>query len=229
MKYLKIYTDFVKDMNELGDAERGRLFTAMLIYADTGIEPDFKGNERFLWGTAKKNIDSQRKSFDRKSAAGTASANERWNKEASGDNANGCQTMPNDANGCQKCQTHQEQEQEHEHEQEQEHKREKEIKEKEAPKAPDPFAEFAKYDPELLEKLEAFEEMRKKIRKPMTPHAKELIIRDLQKYDCSLWIPMIEQSIKNSWQGIFPLHQDRGKTANMLDGAYQMMAEWAHE
>ena len=71
--------------------------------------------------------------------------------------------------------------------------------------------------------------MRKKIRKPMTPHAKELIIRDLQKYDCTLWIPMIEQSIKNSWQGIFPLHQDRGKTANMLDGAYQMMAEWAHE
>ena len=63
MKYLKVFTDFVEDMKELGDAERGRLFTAMLEYAETGDEPALRGNERFTWGTAKKIIDKQRKSY----------------------------------------------------------------------------------------------------------------------------------------------------------------------
>ena len=34
MKYLKVFTDFADAMEELGDAERGRLFTAMLKYAE---------------------------------------------------------------------------------------------------------------------------------------------------------------------------------------------------
>lgn len=63
MKYLKVFTDFVKDMSELGEAERGRLFTAMLIYAESGDEITLRGNERFLWGTAKKQIDSQREAY----------------------------------------------------------------------------------------------------------------------------------------------------------------------
>lgn len=63
MKYLKVFTDFVKDMSELGEAERGRLFTAMLIYAESGEESSLRGNERFLWGTAKKQIDSQREAY----------------------------------------------------------------------------------------------------------------------------------------------------------------------
>lgn len=68
MKYLKVFTDFVGNMRQLGDAERGRLFTAMLEYASTGIEPDLRGNERFLWDTAKKNIDNQRDSYDTRCA-----------------------------------------------------------------------------------------------------------------------------------------------------------------
>ena len=64
MKYLKVFTDFVKDMSELGYAERGRLFTAMLIYASTGEETALCGNERFLWGTAKKQIDGQREAYE---------------------------------------------------------------------------------------------------------------------------------------------------------------------
>lgn len=64
MKYLKVFTDFVEDMGDLGDAERGRLFTAMLEYASSGAVPDLRGNERFLWRTAKKNIDNQRESYE---------------------------------------------------------------------------------------------------------------------------------------------------------------------
>ena len=65
MKYLKVFTDFLQDMEPLSFEERGRLFSAMLQYADNGTEPEMNGNERFLWGTAKKQIDAQRESYER--------------------------------------------------------------------------------------------------------------------------------------------------------------------
>ena len=54
---------------------------------------------------------------------------------------------------------------------------------------------------------EAFEEMRKKIRKPMTEYAKKLILKKLStlKDDPN---EILEQSIMNSWQGIFPLRKE---------------------
>ena len=63
MKYLKIFTNFMLDMEPLSFDERGRLFTAMLMYAENGTEPGLIGNERFLWGTAKKQIDAQSDSY----------------------------------------------------------------------------------------------------------------------------------------------------------------------
>jgi hypothetical protein len=45
-------------MEPLSDAEKGRLFDAMLLYAETFEEPaDFAGNERFTWPAAKQWID----------------------------------------------------------------------------------------------------------------------------------------------------------------------------
>lgn len=38
-----------------------------------------------------------------------------------------------------------------------------------------------------------------------TPHAKELILKDLHKHDLKTAISMLEQSIKNGWQGVFEL------------------------
>lgn len=58
MKYLKIWTSFFDLIGQLQYDEIGRLFEAMLIYADSGNEPDnFDGNERFLWPVAKQQID----------------------------------------------------------------------------------------------------------------------------------------------------------------------------
>lgn len=58
MDYLKVWTSFREVIAPLGDAEKGRLFDAMLTYAETGEEPsEFKGNERFLWPVAKQDID----------------------------------------------------------------------------------------------------------------------------------------------------------------------------
>lgn len=56
MKYFRIPVSFAGDVASLSDKERGRLFKAMLQYAETGIEPELRGNERFLWETAKANM-----------------------------------------------------------------------------------------------------------------------------------------------------------------------------
>lgn len=58
MKYLKVWTSFREVMEPLSDAEKGRLFVMMLIYAESFTEPaDFAGNERFIWPAAKQLID----------------------------------------------------------------------------------------------------------------------------------------------------------------------------
>lgn len=58
MKYLKVWTNFRESLAELGDDEIGRLFLAMLSYAESGECPSsFPGNERFLWPAARNMID----------------------------------------------------------------------------------------------------------------------------------------------------------------------------
>lgn len=59
MKYLKIWVDFKGVIEMLSDAEKGRLFVAMLDYAGTGQEPlEFIGNEAIVWGAARRDIDN---------------------------------------------------------------------------------------------------------------------------------------------------------------------------
>ena len=72
MKYLKVWVDFKEVIAILTDAEKGRLFDAMLDYAGTGQEPsDFAGNECFLWGVAKRDIDNAAKESEKRSINGS--------------------------------------------------------------------------------------------------------------------------------------------------------------
>ena len=58
MKYLKVWTNFRQVVSSLDVDEIGRLFLAMLWYAETGEEPgDLVGNEQFIWPAAKRDID----------------------------------------------------------------------------------------------------------------------------------------------------------------------------
>ena len=57
----------------------------------------------------------------------------------------------------------------------------------------------------FLKTFKDFEEMRKKMRKPLTPRAIELSVKSLEKYPIETAILMVEQSIQRSWLGIFPL------------------------
>ena len=71
MRYLKVFTDFAEVIEPLSDAERGRLFMSMLQYASTGEAGTLSGAERFVWPTAKQNIDRTRVEAERNSACGS--------------------------------------------------------------------------------------------------------------------------------------------------------------
>ena len=87
--------------------------------------------------------------------------------------------------------------------------------------------------PELAEALAAFAEHRKKLKKPMTDYAKELLLKKLQKLAKTEQeqIAILNQSIENGWQGVFPLGGDRGQrnqrqsAADMASDVIRMMDE----
>ena len=87
--------------------------------------------------------------------------------------------------------------------------------------------------PELADALNAFAEHRKKLKKPMTDYAKELLLKKLQKLAKTEQdqIAILNQSIENGWQGVFPLGGDRGKrnqrqsAADMASDVIRMMDE----
>jgi len=64
MKYLKIFVDFIEKTKSYTDAEVGRLTRAMLSYANTGEDPDLRGNEKYIWDAMKVDIDHQRGAYD---------------------------------------------------------------------------------------------------------------------------------------------------------------------
>lgn len=55
--YIKLFLDYLDALEPLSDAERGRLFTALLEYGRTGEAPHLTGNERFLFPMMRAQID----------------------------------------------------------------------------------------------------------------------------------------------------------------------------
>jgi hypothetical protein len=64
MTYIKLFIDYLDAIEPLGDAERGRLFTSLLIYARTGEAPQLGGNERFLFPMMRAQIDRDNSAMD---------------------------------------------------------------------------------------------------------------------------------------------------------------------
>jgi len=78
-------------------------------------------------------------------------------------------------------------------------------------KKADAFEAFASGDALLLSALRDFEQMRKSVKKPMTDRAKQMLVNKLQRdFSREDWIPVLEQSILNSWLDIWPLKTDSG-------------------
>lgn len=81
------------------------------------------------------------------------------------------------------------------------------------------YKESLDCSPEFAEALEAYEEMRKKIRKPLTVKAKQMVLKKLESMapDEETQIAILNQSTMNSWQGIFPLQDQRRNGGMSID------------
>lgn len=75
-----VYHEILKWLDSYGDAERGRLFTAMLKYSMTGEDPELRGNERFLWPAIAAKIDENKKSYENTCAKNKKNINKRYDK-----------------------------------------------------------------------------------------------------------------------------------------------------
>lgn len=85
-----------------------------------------------------------------------------------------------------------------------------------------------KYVPDeaLNHAIVEFIEFRKKIKKPMTDRAVKLLIKTLNGLspDVDTQIAIIDQSIFNNWQGVFPLKEGNSKSSG--NGFYDDMKGW---
>lgn len=86
------------------------------------------------------------------------------------------------------------------------------VKKKRVKTYRDVFSTFTDNE-ELKTTLSDFNEMRNRIKKPLSDKAKELLIKELNKLstDESEQIAILNQSIFNSWQGVYPL---KGQAVN---------------
>lgn len=96
------YHSYLKSIEPLNDSERGRLFTALLEYSSTGIAPELRGNERFVFPTMKEQIDRDKAGYEAKcaknrenSAKGGAANARRWEPNGSRSKPNGTEREPN--------------------------------------------------------------------------------------------------------------------------------------
>ena len=69
-KYVKAYYDWKEQMGALSDAEKGRLFIAILEYGETGDCPNLSGREGLLFPVFRTQIDRDNKTYQAKIDAG---------------------------------------------------------------------------------------------------------------------------------------------------------------
>ena len=84
--YFCAYHSFLESLTPLGDAERGRLFTACLMYSMTGETAELRGNERFIWPTLKNKIDEDNAAYQAKCEKLRANGSKCRQKHAIGSN-----------------------------------------------------------------------------------------------------------------------------------------------
>lgn len=214
MKYLKVFTDFADAMEELGDAERGRLFTAMLKYAETGAAPDFRGNERFIWPVAKLQIDRM---------AAECEGRAKTSRENGSKGGRPKKTQGNLKNpaGFSKTQKSQDKDKDKDND------KDKENIPSGNNTPPTPPRGRVDVPEALMENWNGFCEMRKKIKKPLTDRAAKMILNELERLapgDNHTKGLILDQSVKRCWQDVYPLKGD--KSAGGTDNVFlQMLRE----
>ena len=79
IEYFCGYHSYLEVMEQLNDAEKGRLFTACLTYSKTGEVPQLSGNERFVFPTFKAQIDRDNAKYQEQCRKQSENIKKRWN------------------------------------------------------------------------------------------------------------------------------------------------------
>lgn len=77
-EFFQAYHSYLEVLEPLTDAQRGRLFTALLRYSITGEEPELHGNERFVFPAMRQQIDRDARRYDEKCAVNRQNARQRY-------------------------------------------------------------------------------------------------------------------------------------------------------
>ena len=93
-EYFCCYHSYLEVMEQLNDAERGRLFTACLEYSKTGEAPELRGNERFVFPAFRSQIDRDSANYEETCRKRSKGASTRWNAK----DAKASKSILNDAN-----------------------------------------------------------------------------------------------------------------------------------
>ena len=214
-KYVKAYFDWIEQMSALSDAEKGRLFTAILEYARSGREPENSGREGLVFPTFKATLDREAEIAAINAENGAKGGrpvkpieteNNRTKPTKTENNRNkadetGQKPTSNTRHKTQDTMT-------------------QDIGQKTQDnnaRTRDAFAAFAAGDGDLLAVLKDFEKMRRSIKKPLTDTAKKLLVNKLENnFPPEQWKPVLEQSIVKCWQDIYPLKEQEQQRLGVI-------------
>lgn len=76
--YICAYFSYLETIKPLSEAERGRLFTALLEYGATGVEPELRGNERIVFPGMRAQIDRDNAIYQSKCKTNKENIGKRW-------------------------------------------------------------------------------------------------------------------------------------------------------
>lgn len=207
-KYVKAYFDWIEQMSALSDAEKGRLFTAILEYARSGREPENSGREGLVFPTFKATLDREAEI-----AAINAENGAKGGRPVKPNETENNRTKPTKTENNRKKADETGQKPTNNTRHKTQDTMTQDIGQKTQDnnartRDADAFAAFAAGDGDLLAVLKDFEKMRRSIKKPLTDTAKKLLVNKLENnFPPEQWKPVIEQSIVKCWQDIYPLKE----------------------
>lgn len=93
--YVKAYYDWIEQTAALSDAERGRLFIAILEYARSGLEPKLDGRESILFPVFKSIIDRDARTSTSRAESGSKGGSAKANSGKPKQTAANASKIPN--------------------------------------------------------------------------------------------------------------------------------------
>lgn len=214
-KYVKAYFDWIEQMSALSDAEKGRLFTAILEYARSGREPENSGREGLVFPTFKATLDREAEI-----AAINAENGAKGGRPVKPIETENNRTKPTKTENNRKKADETGQKPTNNTRHKTQDTMTQDIGQKTQDnnaRTRDAFAAFAAGDGDLLAVLKDFEKMRRSIKKPLTDTAKKLLVNKLENnFPPEQWKPVLEQSIVKRWQDIYPLKEQEQQRLGVI-------------